>query len=110
MASQIRVAARRDAREALERRRKEREELDAKREGYALSIMTALVEREAQVAAAEKEAGAALVGLVGTGLGVREALDWVEGLTEREAGRLIKLAQPKKPDPEQKTSDAATTG
>ena len=104
MASQIRVAARRDAREALERRRKDREELVAKREAFALSIMTALAERNAQVAAAEKEAGDALVGLVDTGIGVREALDWVEGLSEREAGRLIKLAG------QEKKSDAAATG
>ena len=103
-ANQIRVAARRDAQEALARRRKEREELAAKREGFALSIMTALAEREAQVAAAEREAGEALVELVGTGLGVREALDWVEGLSEREAGRLMKLAVP------EKKSDAAATG
>ena len=103
MASQIRVAARRDAREALERRRKEREELVAKREAFALTIMTALAERAASVAAAEKEAGEALVGLVDTGIGVREALDWVEGLSEREAGRLMKLAG-------KQNSDAAATG
>ena len=102
-ANQIRAAARRDAQEAVARRRKEREELAVKRESFALSIMTALAEREAQVAAAEKAAGAALVGLLGTGLGVREALDWVEGLTEREAGRLMKLAV------QEKKSDAAAT-
>ena len=89
---EIRQAARRDAQEVLARRRAERATVEAAREGFALAAMTALAERRALVLAAERQAGAALAGLVGTGLSVRDAVGWLEGVTEKEAARLIKLA------------------
>lgn len=89
---EIRQAARRDAQEVLARRRAERAATETARERYALAAMTALAERRALIVEAERRAGTALAGLVGTGLTVRDATGWLDGLTVKEAARLIKLA------------------
>ncbi len=89
---EIRMKARRDAREALERKRKERVDQERRREALALTVVTALAERDALVADAERRAGIALQQLLDSGLNLADAVSWCDQLTHKDALRLMKRA------------------
>jgi len=90
---EIRQQARREARDMLAERRKQRAELERKRDGLASQVMVALAERDALVREAEVAAGRAFGKLLATDLAVSEAVEWCAGLGEKEARRLMKLAE-----------------
>ena len=54
-------------------------------------VMTALAERDAVIADAERRAGASLKELASSGLSLAEAAQWCD-LVGRDAARLVKLA------------------
>lgn len=89
---EIRQQARKKARELLAHNKKERLEVERRRDALAVTVLTSLAERDALVADAEKRAGAALTQLVDSGLSITDAVGWCGHLTEKEAGRLMKLA------------------
>lgn len=89
---EIRLKARRDAREALDRKRKERVDQERRREALALTVVTALAERDALVADAERRAGVALQQLLDSGLSIADAVSWCDDLTHKDALRLVKRA------------------
>jgi hypothetical protein len=89
---EIRLQARKKARELLAHNKKERLEVEHRRDALAVTVLTSLGERDALVAEAEKRAGAALTQLVDSGLSITDAVGWCGNLTEKEAGRLMKLA------------------
>lgn len=87
-----RQRARRSVLDAQTKLRQRRTEQDQRRTLLAVTVVTALAERDALVRACEARAGAALRTLTGTeGLSLREALEWCGGdkqLSVREASRL----------------------
>jgi len=97
MASQAttRQQARRAALDAQSRMRQQRAEQERRRGSLAVTVVTALAERDALVLACEVRAAAALRSLTeDEGLSLREAVQWcggVEQLTVREAARLRKV-------------------
>jgi hypothetical protein len=91
----VRQAARRSALDAQAVLRKARADRERRLEGLAVTVLTALGERNASIRDAEKRAGVALVAMTDEeGLSVREAVDWCgSGVTAREVIRLRRLAQ-----------------
>jgi hypothetical protein len=97
MASQAttRQQARRAALDVQSRMRQQRAEQERRRGGLAVTVVTALAERDALVLVCEARAATALRSLTeNEGLSLREAVQWcggVEQLTVREAARLRKV-------------------
>jgi len=89
--NEIRQQARRSAAERVARLRQERADLVKKQEELSASVLTALAERDAVIADAERRAGLALRELASSGLARSEAARWCD-LPEKEASRLVKLA------------------
>ena len=89
-----RQRARRSVLDAQSVMRTRRAERDRRCGGLAVSVATALAERDAVVAVYEKRAGEALARLTDEeGLTLREAVQWCgDALTFREAARLRRLA------------------
>lgn len=87
-----RQQARRTALDAQARMRQRRAEQERRRSVLAVTVMTALSERDALVRSCEARAGEALRTLTGVeGLSLREAVEWCGGaeqLSVREATRL----------------------
>ena len=90
-----RQQARRAALDAQTRMRQARAEQERRRSALAVTVVTALAERDALVQACEARAGEALRTLTGQeGLSLREAVAWCGGdeqLTVREATRLRRV-------------------
>ncbi|NHA69971.1 hypothetical protein [Phycicoccus flavus] len=88
-----RQKARRAALDAQSRMRQARAERERRRSGLAVSVVTALAERDELVGACEARAGEALRGLTeDEGLTLAEAVEWGgEQLDVREATRLRKV-------------------
>lgn len=89
--SEVRQRARKGAAERVARLRQQRAGVIHQREVLSAEVMTALAERDALVADAERRAGAALHALVASGLSLAEASVWCD-LTARDAARLMKPA------------------
>jgi len=89
---EIRQKARRAAQDALAEQRRQRLDLERRRDALASRVMVALAERDALALDAEQRAGRAFNELVATGLSVGEATSWCAGLGTKEAHRLSKLA------------------
>lgn len=91
----VRQQARRAALDAQTRMRQARAEQDRRRSALAVTVVTALAQRDALVRSCEARAGAALRALIDNeGLTVAEAVQWcggVEQLTVKEATRLRKV-------------------
>ena len=90
-----RQQARRAALDVQSRMRQQRAEQERRRGGLAVTVVTALAERDALVLACEVRAATALRSLTeDEGLSLREAVQWcggVEQWTVREAARLRKV-------------------
>ena len=96
--NEIRQQARKSAAERVSRMRQQRADLVKKQEELSASVMTALAERDAVIADAERRAGGALKELASSGLSLAQAAQWCD-LVDREAARLVKLAaQPATPE------------
>ena len=97
--NEIRQQARKSAVERVARLRQQRADLLRKQEELSSSVMTALAERDALIADAERRAGTALTALMATGLSVLEASRWCD-VSTREAARMMKLAfgEPQSPE------------
>jgi len=89
--NEIRQQARKSAAERVARLRQQRADLVKKQEGLSAEVMTALAERDALVADAERRAGTALKALVSSGHGLAEATLWCD-LGDKDAARLVRLA------------------
>jgi hypothetical protein len=90
----VRQAARRSALDAEAVVRKQRADRERRLEGLAVTVLTALGERDGAVRDSERRAGQALQTMTGDeGLSVREAVEWCRsGVTVREVSRLRQLA------------------
>src|SRR5215207_8058920 len=91
----VRQAARRSALDAQAGLRKQRADRERRIEGLAVTVLTALGERDAAVRGTERRAGQALQTMTeDEGLSVREAVEWCASgaLTVREVTRLRQLA------------------
>jgi hypothetical protein len=90
----IKQRARRQALDVAARHRRERTERERRIQDLVVQVLTALGERDAAVAEAERRAGAALRQMTGAeGLTLREAVAWCgEEISVREATRLRQLA------------------
>ena len=94
----IRQQARKSAAERVARLRQQRADLVKKQEELSAIVMTALAERDAVTADAERRAGEALKELASSGLSLAQAAQWCD-LVDKEAARLVKLAaQPTTPE------------
>jgi len=91
----IRQAARRDALEAMVRRRRDIERLEHQRAQATVAILTALKERSAHIETLDIRAGEVINDLLATGLTIGEVVtSWCgDHLTAKEAGRLSRLAR-----------------
>ena len=91
----MRQKARRDARSVTSKRRAALLERAKRMEDLAVQVMTAVGERDAAVAEAEKRAGAALCEMTTVeGVTLREAVEWCgDQIGVREATRLRRLAE-----------------
>jgi hypothetical protein len=90
-----RQAARRSALDAQAVLRKQRADRERRLESLAVTVLTALGERDAAVRGTERRAGQALQTMTGDdGLSVREAVEWCGSgaLTVRQVTRLRQLA------------------
>ena len=90
----VRQAARWSALAAQAVLRKQRADRDRRLERLAVTVLTALGERDAAICDAEWRAGEALRVMTDSeGISVREAVDWCgSGLTVREVTRLRQMA------------------
>lgn len=89
--NEIRQQARKSAAERVARLRQQRADRVKKQEDLSATVMTALAERDAVIADAERRAGAALKELAASGLSLAEAAQWCD-LVGKDAARLVKLA------------------
>jgi hypothetical protein len=89
--NEVRQQARKSAAERVARLRQQRADLVKKQEGLSAVVMTALAERDALIADAERRAGIALKALVSSGLSLAEATVWCD-LDGKDAARLLRLA------------------
>lgn len=89
--NEIRQQARKSAAERVARLRQQRADLVKKQEELSATVMTALAERDAVIADAERRAGAAPEELASSGLSLAQAAQWCD-LVDKEAARLVKLA------------------
>src|SRR5512133_94889 len=89
----VRQAARRSALDAQAVLRKERADRERRLEALAVTVLTALGERDALVRDAELRAGQALQAMThDDDLSLREVAEWCgRGLTVREITRLLRL-------------------
>ncbi len=89
----VRQAARRDARTVASKRRAELLERSRRLEDLAVSVMTAIKERDLSVEQAERRAGEALQRMTTVeGLSLREAVEWCgDSIDLHEAARLRKV-------------------
>lgn len=87
-----RQAARRRVSEALAIKQRERAEREKRLSESAVSVLTALAQRDEAVEAKELAAAVAITRMTDDGLSVGEIADWCGGLDAREVGRLAKLA------------------
>lgn len=93
VASQVRVAARRNVVEAQSERRRQRQEREDRIAALAIEVSVALASGRAAMESAEQAAGRALNGMLGMGLSVAEVIEWcATGLTGREVARLRRAA------------------
>ncbi len=90
----VRQQARRAALDAQARMRRRREEQERRRSALAVTVVTALAERDAHVAVFEIKAGEALRALTDEeGLSLADAVGWCgDQLSAREATRLRRMA------------------
>lgn len=91
----MRQAARRSALDAQAVLRKQRADRERRLEGLAVTVLTALGERDGAVRDAERRAAQALQTMTeDEGLSIREAVEWCGSgcLTVREVSRLRQLA------------------
>jgi len=89
----IKQRARRQALDVAARYRRQLVEREKRLKNLAIQVLTALGERDAAVAATERRAGAALQQMTDTeGLTLRQATEWCDELSVREATRLRRLA------------------
>ena len=91
----VKRSARRSALDAQAVLRKQRADRDRRLDGLAVTVLTALGERDGAVRDAERRAGQALETMTeDEGLSVREAVEWCGSgcLTVREVTRLRQLA------------------
>ena len=91
----VRQAARRSALDARAVLRRQRADRERRLEGLAVTVLTALGERDGAVRDAERRAGPALQTMTeDEGLSVREAVEWCGSgcLAVREVSRLRQLA------------------
>lgn len=99
-----RQQARRVALDAQTRLRQRRAEAERRRSALAVTVVTALAERDAHVLACEARAGEALRTLTeAEGLSLRDAVEWCGGaehLSVREATRLRHVRAPRGMDPQ----------
>ena len=89
--NEIRQQARKSAAERVARLRQQRADLVKKQEELSATVMTALAERDAVIADAERRAGAALKELASSGLSLAQAAQWCD-LVDKDAARLVRLA------------------
>lgn len=89
--NEIRQQARKGAAERVARLRQQRADLVKKQEVLSALVMTALAERDALIADAERRARTALKALVSSGLSLAEATVWCD-LGDKDAARLLRLA------------------
>ncbi|MCA0253333.1 MAG: hypothetical protein LCH76_13815 [Actinobacteria bacterium] len=87
----MRQVARRRVAEALAVKLKERESRDRRLQDAAISVLTALAERDAAVAAAEQTAAVSIAAMTAEGLGLAEVAEWCGGLEVREVTRLSRI-------------------
>ena len=89
----VRQGAPRSALDAQAVLRKERADRERRLESLAVTVLTALGERDALVRDAERRAGRALRTMTDEeGLSLREAVDWCgSGVSVREVTRLLRL-------------------
>ncbi len=93
VASQVRVAARRNVVEAQSERRRQRQEREDQIAALAIEVSVALASGRAAMDSAEQAAGRALNGMLGMGLSVAEVIEWcATGFTSREVARLRRAA------------------
>ena len=94
-----RQQARRAALDAQTKMRQRRAQQERRRSALAVTVVTALAQRDALVRSCEARAGAALRTLTGAeGLSLREAVEWCcgdEQLSAREATRLRQVTRAK---------------
>ena len=88
----MRQVARRRVQEALAIKQKDREAQERRLQAAAVTVLTALAERDAAVVTAERAAAAAISAMVAEGLSLAEVADWCGGLSVREVTRLSKDA------------------
>jgi selenophosphate synthetase-related protein len=109
----VRQQARRVALDAQTRMRQQRAEQDHRRSALAVTVVTALAQRDALVRSCEARAGAALRALIDDeGLTIAEAVQWcggVEQLTVKEATRLRKATADATAKPEAPATAAEPT-
>lgn len=89
-----RQAARRRVSEALAIKQRERAEREKRLSDAAVSLLTALTERDEIVATKELAAADAVRRMAADGLSAGEIAAWCGGLDAREVGRLAKLDPP----------------
>jgi hypothetical protein len=94
MSQTIRQQARRQALDVAAKRRRERQERERRLEDLMVQVLTAVGERDAAIAEADRRAGEALREMTEReGLTLREAVEWFDGqVSLREATRLRRLA------------------
>lgn len=86
---QIRQAARKQALEGQEERRRERAEKDKRLEGLVVEVLVALAERDEAVLQAERRGGDAVVAMQAEGLSAVEVARWCgDGVSVRGVRRL----------------------
>ncbi len=86
--------ARRTALDAQAKRRARHAEREKRLQRLAVQVLTAVRERDQQLAILERQAGSALVAMTSEGLAVRDLVEWCgDELTAREVTRLRRLAQ-----------------
>lgn len=99
MSQTIKQRARRKALDVAAKRRRERRERERRLEDLTVQVLTAIGERDAAVAEAERRAGEALLEMTEReGLMLREAVEWFDGqVSLREATRMRRLVDDTEP-------------
>ena len=92
VASQVRVAARRNVVDAHIERRRQRREREERIAALAIEVNVALASGRAAMDKAELAAGQALTKMLDMGVSVAEVVEWCAGdLTPKEVSRLRRL-------------------
>lgn len=108
----IKQHARRAALDAQARLRAQRAAREKRLGDLAVQVLTAVGERDAAVANAERRAGAALAEMTAVeGLAMREAVDWCgEQINVREATRLRRLVKETESESDESSGSAEGAG